>query len=101
MCATRGDSAPGPQGGEWGSPGEGLELYARRPHGIEHEITVHSRHGLAGHEPGRGLGESVTFGGNRMGTPARCRILGSHAAGGQRRADWRPPGWGGGESRAA
>lgn len=100
VCATRGDSAPGPQGGEWGGPREGLELSAQRPHRIENAVAVDSGHRLAGHRWGGGggeLGESVIFGGNRMGTPVWLRILRSHAAGGRRGRDWQPRSWGGGK----
>lgn len=39
MCTTRGDSLSGPQGGEWGSPREGLKLSAQQWYRIENKIA--------------------------------------------------------------
>lgn len=75
MCTTRSDSLRGPRGRAWGSLPRG-----RSPR-LENKISGHNR---VGHRE-RGLGESVTFGVNRLG------ILQSDAAGGRRGSDWRPP----------
>lgn len=68
MCTTRSDSLPEPQGGEWGSLREGPESLAQHSHRIENKIVGHAGHKPVGHGK-RGLVESVTFGGNRLGKP--------------------------------
>lgn len=93
VCTTRGDSLSGPQGGEWGSPREGLKLSAQQWYRIENKIARQVGDNPVGHGKGWGVGldESVTSWGNRLGTPAKLKILGSDAAGRSRGPDLRPP----------
>lgn len=99
VCATRGDSAPGPQGGEWGSPGEGLELSAQLPRRIEQELAVHSGHRLAGHGPG-GLGKAPHLGATGWGPQhgAGSSDPTQQGDGGDRTGDPRVGAGGGGEA---
>lgn len=78
MCVTRGDSG-----------GAGVRLSS----GTGSRTKSPGTPGTIRRGTGRGLGESVTFGGNRVGAPAWLRILRLDAAGGYRERGSRPP-WG-------
>lgn len=87
MCVTRGDSG-----------GAGVRLSS----GTGSRTKSPGTPGTIRRGTGRGLGESVTFEGNRVGAPAWLRILRLDAAGGYRGRGSRPP-WGvrgGGGKRA-